>query len=122
MTMKDKLKSYSFWMSVAGGVVLVLNNLGVAFGFAIESETVIQIVDSVCGVLILFGIITMPKTEANENESNLSFEQNDNEIVDNQHEEQKDIKNDDICLLTQKVKQAKNCIAKKNEADKEQGE
>lgn len=60
--MKNKFKSYSFWMSVTGAVILVLNNLGKAFGFAVDSEAITQIVDSVCGVLILFGIITMTKS------------------------------------------------------------
>ena len=61
--MKKKLKSYSFWMSVSAGVVLVLNNIGKVFGFVVESEAVTQIIDSVCGVLILFGVITIPKDE-----------------------------------------------------------
>ena len=60
--MKNKFKSYSFWMSVTGAVILVLNNLGKAFGFAVDSEIITQIVDSICGVLILFGIITMTKS------------------------------------------------------------
>ena len=65
--MKSKLKSYSFWMSVSAGLVLLLNNFGKVFGFAVESEAVTDIVDSICGILILFGVITMPKNE-NEND------------------------------------------------------
>lgn len=57
--MKEKFKSYSFWMSVSAGVVLVINNIGKVFGFSISNEVVTEIVDSVCGVLILFGVLSM---------------------------------------------------------------
>jgi len=59
--MKDKLKSYSFWMSVSAAVVLVINKIGKHFGFYLDNEIVAEIVDSICGVLILFGVITMTK-------------------------------------------------------------
>lgn len=62
--MKNKLKSYSFWMSVTAGVILVLNNIGKVCGFSVESDAVTAIVDSICGVLILFGVLTMPKSKA----------------------------------------------------------
>ena len=69
--MKSKLKSYSFWMSVSAGLVLLLNNFGKAFGFVVESEAITEIVDSICGILVLFGVITMPKNESDtiENDS-----------------------------------------------------
>ena len=57
----NKFKSYSFWLSVAGAVVLVINTFGEILGFSIDGEIATKIVDSVCGVLVLFGIITMPK-------------------------------------------------------------
>ena len=66
--MKDKFKSYSFWMSVSAAVVLVINNIGKHFGFYLDNEIVAEIVDSVCGVLILFGVITMTKDDKKSNE------------------------------------------------------
>ena len=74
--MKEKFKSYSFWMSVTASVILVLNNLGDVFGFAVESETVTKIVDSICGVLILFGIITIPKSKTETDDENILEDQN----------------------------------------------
>ena len=67
--MKNKFKSYSFWMSVTAGVILVLNNMGKAFGFVVESEIVTEIVDSICGVLILFGVLSMQKNEKQQDEN-----------------------------------------------------
>ena len=64
--MKNKLKSYSFWMSVCAAVILVVNNIGEVFGFKIDSEITTKIVDSICGVLILFGIISISKKPSDE--------------------------------------------------------
>lgn len=61
--MKEKFKSYSFWMSVTAAVILVINNIGKVLGFEVDGKVVTQIVDSICGVLILFGVITMAKTK-----------------------------------------------------------
>ena len=61
--MKKKFKSYSFWMSVCASVVLVINNVGRAFGFTIDNEAFTAIVDSVCGVLIVLGVLDMTKSE-----------------------------------------------------------
>ena len=60
--MKEKFKSYSFWMSVTGAVILVLNNLGKVFGFTVDNQAITSIIDSVCGMLVVFGILTMPKS------------------------------------------------------------
>lgn len=61
--MEQKFRSYSFWMAVCGAVILVVNNIGKAFGFSVSTELVTNIVDSVCGVLVVFGVLTMPKKE-----------------------------------------------------------
>lgn len=73
--MKDKLKSYSFWMSVSAAVVLVVNNIGKHFGFYVDNDIIAEIVDSICGVLILFGVLTMTKEEKKSNEENIQFAQ-----------------------------------------------
>ena len=93
--MNNKFKSYSFWMSVAGAVILVINNIGKVCGFAIDSEIVTEIVDSVCGVLILFGVITMSKDD-------------DKEINNNSSK--------DDCIDSQKTDNVNNSV-KKNDKD-----
>ena len=84
--MKEKFKSYSFWMSVTASIILVLNNLGNVLGFSVQSETVTKIVDSICGVLILFGIITMPKSKE-ETDDEKALEQSDKETKDEKRPE-----------------------------------
>jgi len=63
MKNKNKFKSYSFWMSVCASVVLVINNLAKAFGFNFQSDVFTATVDSVCGVLVVLGILTMSKKD-----------------------------------------------------------
>jgi uncharacterized membrane protein len=86
--MKNKFKSYSFWMSVTAAVILVINNFGTLFGFEIDSNVITKIVDSICGVLILFGVITMTKKDTEESAgiNDMQSEDNDNDkniLVDN---------------------------------------
>lgn len=61
--MKQKLKNYSFWISVTGAVLLLVNNLGKIFGFNVDNQAVYSIVDGVCGVLVVFGVLTMNKSK-----------------------------------------------------------
>ena len=64
--MKEKFKNYSFWISVAGAVILLLNNLGKIFGFTVDNEAIFSIVDGVCGVLVVFGVLTMPNKKSDD--------------------------------------------------------
>ena len=75
--MKNKFRSYSFWISVFGTVGLIINNLSKTFGFSFNDETYTQVVNSVCEVLILLGIITLTK-EASKEENIDGDELNEN--------------------------------------------
>ena len=77
--MKNKIKSYSFWMSVSAAAMLVVNNIGKHFGFYLDNEIVAEIVDSICGVLILFGVLTMTNDDNKSSEEqveNLTSDEN----------------------------------------------
>lgn len=52
----EKLKNYGFWLSLAGAVVYLLQ----ACGVKIEQPMVEGIVNGVCGILIVLGIINNP--------------------------------------------------------------
>lgn len=58
--MKNKFKSYTFWMSLASAFILIVQNLGLAFGFVVNEELIMNIINAVCGVLVVLGIITNP--------------------------------------------------------------
>ena len=81
-----KMRSYSFWVSFSGALIILLNALGRAFGFEIESKVVEDCVMSVAGILVVLGIVTM---------KDKTSEKTTNETSDEQkaEEEQKDDKN-----------------------------
>ncbi len=74
--MKYNFKSYTFWISIAGAVILIIQNVGSVFGFAIDEEVFMNIVNSVCGFLVVLGIINNPKKAADETD-----EETDEEII-----------------------------------------
>ena len=62
--MKNRIKSYSFWTALSGAVVIFLNALGDLFGFAVQDELVSGLVMAVAGILVVFGIVTMPSDDS----------------------------------------------------------
>ena len=76
--MKNKFRSYGFWTALAGAVVVLLEALGKAFGFSIDNEIVTGIIMAIAGVLVVFGVVSMPKGEENKEETNQSQEKEEN--------------------------------------------
>ena len=54
MKIKDRLKTAGFWVSIISSVFLMLG----AFGVEIADETVSSVINAVCSVLVLFGIVS----------------------------------------------------------------
>lgn len=71
-----KFRSYSFWISLSGAIILLINALGRAFGFSIENQLVEDIVLSIAGVLVVLGLVTM------------DFKPNDEEKEENDDEKE----------------------------------
>lgn len=61
----NKLKTTGFWISLTGAVILVLQVIGGAFGFKINSELINNLVSSICGVLVIVGVLIPSKQENN---------------------------------------------------------
>lgn len=53
----NKFKSYSFWVSLSGALIVLAGALGRAFGFKIENQIIEDCIMSVAGVLIVLGIV-----------------------------------------------------------------
>lgn len=58
--LKSKLKSYSFWVSLASAVLLLVQTIGRPLGLVIDESTYMSIVNSVLGVFVVLGIISHP--------------------------------------------------------------
>lgn len=73
MKLKDKIKSYSFWISLGSAVILILKIIGNEFGFSVDAGLASDLLTSLCSILVLFGIIVTPATKT-ENELKQSLE------------------------------------------------
>lgn len=77
MKLRDKIKSYSFWVSLASAVILILKLLGNRFGFSVDETMVSDIFTALCSILVLLGIIVVPSY----NQTTSSNQKNDNSEI-----------------------------------------
>lgn len=75
-----KFRNYGFWTALSGALVLFLKTLGEACGFTIEKEIVSNLVMAFAELLVVFGIVVMPK------DSGSNTEKKDEEKGENQEE------------------------------------
>ena len=59
MKLKDRIKCVGFWTGLLGALFLMLG----AFGVEIGDSTASAIVNSVCSLLVVFGIVSAPQAE-----------------------------------------------------------
>lgn len=81
-------KSYGFWTALAGAIVVLINSIGKCFGFAVEEEIITNIVMAVAGVLVVFGVVSMPKDE---NEEKTEQQEDIIEIEDDTTDDNQDL-------------------------------
>ena len=80
MKFKDRIKSYGFWTALSGAVVILVQSITKCFGVEVQEELISDIIMSVCGVLVVFGIVTMPnKKETEENTEETEINQENSE-------------------------------------------
>ena len=83
----ERMKSYSFWVSFSGALIIFINCLGRIFNFQIENEIVEDVIMSIAGLLVVLGFVTK---ETKDNEDKLeNIEEESSEGVVSE-EEQKD--------------------------------
>jgi len=96
MNLKMKVKSYSFWVSLASALILILKLIGQKFGFTVDETLISDLFTSLCAILVILGIIVVPsssqlepkqnvniKSTVDENKHNIEIIQA-NEILDNE--------------------------------------
>ena len=88
--MKEKIKSYSFWTALSGAVVVLLQAIGKCFGFSINSEVVSGLIMAVAGILVVFGIVSMPsKNDKSQNTNGEEGEDQNDVTIDESENENK---------------------------------
>lgn len=61
MTIKDKMKTYNFWISLVSAVLLLLRIIGTKYDFEIDSSLVMDVTTGLCGIFVVLGIISAPQ-------------------------------------------------------------
>ncbi|MBQ7977225.1 MAG: hypothetical protein IJ301_01310 [Clostridia bacterium] len=86
---KNRLKTYSFWVSLASAILLLVQSVGKPLGLVLNEEIYMSIVNSVLGVFVVLGIISHPAQtlieNKNENEDDyiVSKKMDDNATIEN---------------------------------------
>ena len=60
MNLREKIKSYGFWVSLASAVILILKVLGSRFGFTVDETMISDLFTALCSILVILGIIVVP--------------------------------------------------------------
>ncbi len=81
--MKDRIKTYSFWVSLSASLVVLIQAIGRVFGFIANADLVNNIVMGIAGVLVVFGIVSSP-TEEELRSKNKELEK---DLIENQKSE-----------------------------------
>ena len=54
----NKFKTYAFWVALSSAVVILVQSLGKLLGVEIESVIIENVIMSICGILVVLGIVT----------------------------------------------------------------
>lgn len=71
MKLKDRIKTYNFWVSLSSAIFLFLKVIGNQVGFKVSETMFSDLITSLCGILVILGIIVPPsyKTVETQNSS-----------------------------------------------------
>ena len=56
-------KSYGFWTALAGAITLLASAIGKCFGVSVNGQVITDVVMAIAGVLVVLGVVSMPKKE-----------------------------------------------------------
>ena len=61
MTLKDKAKTYNFWISLVSAVILIVRIIGDKFNIFIDTTLLMDITTGLCSIFVVLGILSAPK-------------------------------------------------------------
>ncbi len=73
MKLKDRIKTYNFWVSLSSAIFLIIKVLGSQIGFKVDENLFSDLITSLCSILVLLGII-VPPTKIQSKSVNLNNE------------------------------------------------
>ncbi len=87
----EKMKSYSFWVSFSGALIIFLNCLGNIFHFQVQNEVVEDVIMSIAGLLVVLGFVTKETGDESEEDEKQEIDKT-NEDEDMKKEEKEEEK------------------------------
>ena len=79
--MKNLFKNYSFWVSLSGAVVVLIETIGRAVGFIADGKLINDIIMAVAGLLVVLGVVTMPANNKGTNDESDDEDDNNGKIL-----------------------------------------
>ncbi len=58
MKIPNKVRTYTFWVGLSSAVVILAQSIGKLFGLQIDAGIIDNVIMSICGVLVVLGIVT----------------------------------------------------------------
>lgn len=65
MKLKDRIKTYNFWISLSSAIFILIKLLGEQFGFSVNESVFNDFITTLCGILVILGIIVPPTAKDN---------------------------------------------------------
>lgn len=91
----EKMKSYSFWVSFSGALIIFLNCLGNIFHFQIQNEVVEDVIMSIAGLLVVLGFVTKETGDESEEDEKQEIDKtNKDEDMKNEEKEEEKSSNE----------------------------
>ncbi len=73
-----RFRSYGFWTALAGALTMLLASIGKYVGFSVDNELITEIIMAFAGLLVVLGVVIMPKKDENKEENDKTdIEKND---------------------------------------------
>ena len=88
----ERMKSYSFWVSFSGALIIFINCLGRIFNFQIENEIVEDVIMSIAGLLVVLGFVTKETKEKKDKLENIEEESSSGVVSEDEQKDKEDEK------------------------------
>lgn len=88
----ERMKSYSFWVSFSGALIIFINCLGRIFNFQIENEIVEDVIMSIAGLLVVLGFVTKETKDNKDNLEDIEEESSEGVVSEDEQKGKEDEK------------------------------
>lgn len=78
MTLKDKAKTYNFWISLVSAAVLIARIIGNKFNVFIDTTLIMDITTGLCSIFVILGILSAPKSQSSETKTKQPIQDSQN--------------------------------------------